>query len=238
MGRLKNWHDFGASIEHKAEIHKQICDSLGSNSLRNRYLDIGAGNGAIALTLGKEFNEILGLDVGFWEYPGGTNNPDLKKSRMQCVIGTANELPFADETFDLVSIISVIEHIPLAQQKHAIDESIRVLRPGGELFVHLPYRYFPLCLHSSLPNPAFLPKKIRIFVLKVIGYSWLLDVDIPTVKSVKKWMVRPKGSLRFKPVVWPEELVPPKLRVLYKIGKPLGVFKIFPFGHAFLFKKF
>jgi len=242
MQIIEIWHkitsNYGTSIELKAELHKRMYETLGGTIIKHRYLDIGAGNGAIALTIGKEFDEIYGLDVAFWKYGDETYNPDLKTSGMQCVMGTANNLPFADESFDLISIISVIEHVPVSQQKNAIIESLRVLREGGELLLHLPNRYFPICLHSSLPNPIFLPKKMRIHLLNAIGYEWLLDVDIPTVKTIKTWLKTNSDALvKLKPVVWPEELVPPNLRWLYRIGKHIGIFIIFPFGYMLVVEK-
>ncbi len=42
-------------------------------------------------------------------------------------------IPFPDETFDFISSVSVIEHIP--DYRRAIAEMFRVLRPGGRLLV-------------------------------------------------------------------------------------------------------
>ncbi len=49
-------------------------------------------------------------------------------------------LPFEDASFDLVICSEVLEHIP--DEKTAVREIIRVLKPGGTLVVSVP-RYFP-----------------------------------------------------------------------------------------------
>jgi SAM-dependent methyltransferase len=49
-------------------------------------------------------------------------------------------LPFADQAFDLVICSEVLEHIP--EEKKAIHEIIRVLKPGELLVVSVP-RFFP-----------------------------------------------------------------------------------------------
>ena len=45
----------------------------------------------------------------------------------------ARALPFADESFDAVACVSVIEHIPDDGDTRAMEEIWRVLRPGGVL---------------------------------------------------------------------------------------------------------
>lgn len=52
----------------------------------------------------------------------------------------ACRLSFADESFDLVYSISVIEHIPGRGDTEALAEFRRVLKPGGTLVIEVPYR--------------------------------------------------------------------------------------------------
>jgi SAM-dependent methyltransferase len=54
--------------------------------------------------------------------------------------GDALSLPFADGEFDRVVAAEVLEHIPADIQ--AIDELVRVLRPGGTIAITVP-RWFP-----------------------------------------------------------------------------------------------
>jgi SAM-dependent methyltransferase len=52
------------------------------------------------------------------------------------VCGSALALPFADESFDVVSAFDVVEHCEPESQ--ALDELTRVLRPGGRLLLSVP----------------------------------------------------------------------------------------------------
>lgn len=52
----------------------------------------------------------------------------------------ARRMRYADEFFDLVYSISVIEHIPGDGDADALREFRRVLKPGGVLVVEVPYR--------------------------------------------------------------------------------------------------
>jgi SAM-dependent methyltransferase len=49
--------------------------------------------------------------------------------------GEANHLPFRDGEFDVVSDVTVVQHIPAAQQPQALLEMTRVLKPGGRLIL-------------------------------------------------------------------------------------------------------
>lgn len=48
-----------------------------------------------------------------------------------------HDLPFEDESFNAVSCISILEHVP--HPLKAISELKRVLKPGGRIWVQLPW---------------------------------------------------------------------------------------------------
>jgi SAM-dependent methyltransferase len=56
----------------------------------------------------------------------------------------ATTLPFADNSFDYLSCISVIEHLNGREDTLAIDEFVRVVKPGGKIILTFPvnYRFF------------------------------------------------------------------------------------------------
>src|SRR4051812_26329910 len=51
----------------------------------------------------------------------------------------AENLPFADESFDCVTCIEVLEHVPADLRATALAEMKRVLRPGGRLALRVPH---------------------------------------------------------------------------------------------------
>ena len=97
-----------------------------------RILEIGGGRGGLTALL----------------YPGAriTNvdlDPSLGAASINQVAGTrfvcadATRLPFADESFDAVTMFDVLEHIP--DHQRAAAEARRVLRPGGVLLASSPH---------------------------------------------------------------------------------------------------
>jgi|APMI01.1.fsa_nt_gi ubiquinone/menaquinone biosynthesis C-methylase UbiE len=65
------------------------------------------------------------------------------------VIGDAHHLPFGDASVDVVALMHVLEHVVDPQQVFA--EISRVMRPGGLLFVDVPFMYQ---IHHA-PNDHF-----------------------------------------------------------------------------------
>ena len=58
------------------------------------------------------------------------------------------QLPFADETFDVAVAICVLHHVPTSKRFKVVAEMVRVTRPGGlvAVFEHNPYN--PLTRHA------------------------------------------------------------------------------------------
>jgi len=107
---------------------KQICAKLKPD--RPHILDVGCGTGA-NLEMLSGFGDAEGVDVSpeaiTFCRDRGLNNVRL---------GQAEQLPFADNSFDLVTALDVVEH--LDDDVAGLREMRRVLRPGGRALLFVP----------------------------------------------------------------------------------------------------
>ncbi len=79
----------------------------------------------------------------------------------------AEELPVPTGTFDLVYCYSTLEHV--ADASRAVREMVRVLRPGGVLYLHTPNRWACFEGHYKLFWLPGLPRPLAALYLAVRG---------------------------------------------------------------------
>ena len=128
------------------KLQAKIRD-LASNQLvwdgHGRLLDIGCGNGAIAIEAAKKHPkaQIVGIDYwgGQWEYSKESCEKNAQiagvAERTSFQKGSAAKLPSADESFDAVVSNFVFHEVQDVKDKRAvIKEALRVLKKDG-LFV-------------------------------------------------------------------------------------------------------
>lgn len=91
-------------------------------------------------------------------------------------IGRAENLPFKDQTFDIVLFRGVIQHIPESGKLKSLEEIHRVLKKDGFAYVMIPPWYYPLSGQTIKPFQYF-PFKIArhlrnsIFLSKITANS-------------------------------------------------------------------
>ncbi|HEU4798642.1 MAG TPA: NUDIX domain-containing protein [bacterium] len=122
----------GAYARSKSHAHDRDLDLLIRHlQLRHddRVLDVATGTGFTAFAAAERSHHVVGLDLTLGMLlearrldPAGT---------IQWIAADAGAIPFADGTFDAVTVRRAPHHFP--QLEPAIREMLRVLRPGGRI---------------------------------------------------------------------------------------------------------
>ena len=161
---------------------RRICFGLLDRFLaktgEHDVLDVGCGTG-YNLTLLSSYGRAQGLDMSS-EALDFCRRRGLDNVRKH----EADELPFVDHSFDLVTAFDVIEHI--VDDRAALREFHRVLRPGGLVLIYtpaLPWLYNEhdrIVHHQRRYTAGELSEKLRSaeFMIEHLSYSNLFVLPL------------------------------------------------------------
>jgi 2-polyprenyl-3-methyl-5-hydroxy-6-metoxy-1,4-benzoquinol methylase len=104
-------------------------------------LDVGCGATALPHVLSTRGHTVHACDFDgrLIEALADRNLCQLLSTSVQYSAQDATDLQFGSGTFDVVTCVSVLEHIPAPLDRQAVDEMIRVLKPGGLLALTVDY---------------------------------------------------------------------------------------------------
>jgi ubiquinone/menaquinone biosynthesis C-methylase UbiE len=147
-----------------------------------RVLDIGCGKGGIIISCAlRGAAKAIGIDIDEKELAIAklrANSYGLEN--VQFFKNKGENLLFSDNSFDLVIATSVLEHVENPYK--VLKEMIRVLSPGGIIFIILPNPIFPREGHYKVFYIPFLPKRFGSFYLRIMGYNpefFMKNVNYP-----------------------------------------------------------
>ncbi len=117
--------------ERKAR--KVILDRLDLNGGRVLEVSIGSGDNLPCLLESPTVGEVYGLDISAAQLARCRNFVTKRGWSVDLFLGMAEVLPFKTESFDGVFHIGGINFF--SEKKKAIDEMIRVARPGSKIVI-------------------------------------------------------------------------------------------------------
>src|ERR1700728_2399759 len=129
--RFYHWPIFGAMYRRRVELCLDECRG------GERILEIGFGTGLTFLNLHDMYREIHGVDLTadtkavHDAFAARGIETDLRK-------GNVLEMPYENDYFDTVLLISILEHLKPDEQPKAFAEIARVLKPGGQVVYGVP----------------------------------------------------------------------------------------------------
>lgn len=157
--RRDHWETFW---EEKADVEQVYsnADRILRNLLRvgdlkgKKVLEIGAGTGRDSFPLIRQGAQVVQLDYAENSLRILKKLADDLKLPAIIVGGDTFQLPFPDETFDVVFHQGLLEHFRQPQADALLKENIRVLKNGGLLLVDVPQRYHPYTIAKHIMMAA------------------------------------------------------------------------------------
>lgn len=152
---------FGYMYRHRVELCLAECTG-GDN-----ILEIGFGSGLTFLNLNTMYKKIHGLDLtcdvkqvsqvfaSYGVYPDLQNGDVLK-------------MPYVDNQFDTVLLISILEHLKPHELEQAFSEIERVLKPNGQVVYGAPVE-----------------RPFMVFMFRLLGYN-IRDYHFSTEKDISQ----------------------------------------------------
>jgi glycosyltransferase involved in cell wall biosynthesis/trans-aconitate methyltransferase len=139
-GKHRSW-DAGneGNVAIRDELVQAVFECAGAElRTAEAILDIGCGTGWWLERLSADSSisaRLLGLDV----QPQRAQAAQARVQSAEIVIGDARKLPFDPGRFDVVTLFTTLSSLASRRDaKLALDEAVRVLRPGGVLLVWEP----------------------------------------------------------------------------------------------------
>ncbi len=136
---------FHTTLRGKFLIWAALLDKLALRG-DERILDLGCGRGAVMLMAAQHLTTGLVVGVDLWQSADQSSNSAAATQRNAVAEGVADRielhtgnmtaLPFEDNSFDVVLSSLAIHNISRrTEREKAINEAMRVLRPGGRLVI-------------------------------------------------------------------------------------------------------
>lgn len=182
----RNWEHMTRRYGLNAAYRRPLLASgagaaLGNVGSQAAVLDCGIGCGALAIAL----NSILPRSPNFCGIDLSREmltraDIELRQAGLTPELRQADilSIPYADASFDFVMAAHVLEHLP--EPLCALKEMVRVLKPGGILFV---------CLTRRSKFGAFIQMRWRTWAItEQQGVAWLQVCRLQDIKFQSIWL--------------------------------------------------
>lgn len=224
------------------DFYPYLLEHVPVHTMRGKdVLEIGLGYGTLSQKIAEAGARYKGLDIAAGPVNMVNSRMQQKALDGEAVQGSMLQCPFPDQSFDCVVSIGCYHHTGDTQR--CIDETFRVLRPGGHAYLML-YNRFSLRQWEQFPKETlaalwrqltFRPSGVQLSETQRAGY----DVDMEgraapetqffSIRDVKRMMKRfrsvgcEKENCDAKIEKGTGKVLRPREEMLATVGKRMGL---------------
>jgi SAM-dependent methyltransferase len=127
-----NW-GFNVLGGRKHDAFRQRVIELAELHGDEDLLDAGCGTGLTALRIAEQHHacQAYGIDLSSKMIEVAQSDATERNLDVDLRVGSITDLPYPDESFDVVLTNIMFHHLDMTQKRQAVAEIVRVLRPGG-----------------------------------------------------------------------------------------------------------
>jgi ubiquinone/menaquinone biosynthesis C-methylase UbiE len=135
---LMEWfHDIFSFRGQMRELRQRTA-TLARMQPGEQVLDVGCGTGTLAMEVKFRVGSagrVVGVDPGTQQIARARAKAARRHVPIEFQIGVIEQLPFPDQTFDVVLSTLMMHHLPAPLKRQGLTEIARVLKPGGRLVI-------------------------------------------------------------------------------------------------------
>ena len=123
----RKYNHIRLDTENDMENVMNIIEKYGA-SKNLKILDIGCGTGKYGKMMKKGGYQVVGIDKS-------DSQVNQAKELIESYVADATMIPFDDSSFDICTMIMMIQQLSKKDRIKAIEEAYRVLKKGGLLII-------------------------------------------------------------------------------------------------------